>query len=205
MLTLAEAGSPSRETATWWLLNRSNNDWKDHGLRAALKTAGIYDPDTIVLKEIVTPPAPAGLAELSTDEIGRLTGDAARGKNTVARCLMCHTIGGTGAELGPALDGWGRGKSAEVIATALVRPGAEIAFGYDGTEIKTKDGLTIQGVLLKQDDPLMMRSMGGVTQIIPVDRVATRRRMPDSLMMGAAQLGLTAQDVADLVAFLRGN
>ena len=29
--------------------------------------------------------------------------------------------------------------------------------------------------------------------------------MPGSLMMSAAQLGLTAQDVADLVAFLRGN
>ena len=74
---------------------------------------------------------------------------------------MCHSIGGTGAELGPALDGWGRGKSADVIATAIVRPSAEIAHGYDGMELKTKDGLTIQGVLLKEGDPLMMRSMGG--------------------------------------------
>ena len=51
----------------------------------------------------------------------------------------------------------------------------------------------------------MMRSMGGITQIIPADRVASRRRMPESLMMSAAQLGLTTQDVADLVAFLRSN
>jgi hypothetical protein len=29
--------------------------------------------------------------------------------------------------------------------------------------------------------------------------------MRQSLMMSAAQLGLTAQDVADLVAFLRSN
>jgi putative heme-binding domain-containing protein len=65
--------------------------------------------------------------------------------------------------------------------------------------------VTIQGVLLKEGDPLMMRSMGGVTQIIPLDRVATRRRMPGSLMMSAAQLGLSAQDVADIVAFLRSN
>ena len=92
-----------------------------------------------------------------------------------------------------------------MIATALIRPSAEIAHGYDGTEIKTKDGLTIQGVLIKEGDPLMMRSMGGITQIIPADRVATRRRMPQSLMMSAAQLGLTAQEVADIVAFLRSN
>ena len=53
--------------------------------------------------------------------------------------MMCHAVGGTGAELGPALDGWGRGKSADVIATAIVRPSAEIALGYDGTELRTKD------------------------------------------------------------------
>ena len=77
--------------------------------------------------------------------------------------------------------------------------------GYEGTEIKTTDGLTIEGVLLKQSDPLMMRSMGGLTQIIPANRVASRRRLPGSLMMSAAHLGLTNQDVADLVAFLSGR
>jgi putative heme-binding domain-containing protein len=205
MLTLAEPNSDLREAATFWLLNRQSGEWVAHGLRPALKAAGIYDPDAIVLKEAVMPKPAADLPELSVDEIGRLTGDAARGKNTATRCLMCHSVGGAGSELGPALDNWGRGKAAEVIATAIVRPSAEIAHGYDGTTIQTKDGLTIQGVLIKEGDPLMMRSMGGVTQIIPADRVATRRRMPESLMMSAAQLGLTAQDVADLVVFLRGN
>ena len=203
MLTLAEPKSASRELATWWLLNRLSNDWADYGLRPALKAAAIYDPEAIVLREAVVPKPAADLAELSIDEIVRLKGDAARGKTTATRCLMCHSVGGTGAELGPALDNWGRGKSAEVIATAIVRPSAEIAHGYDGTVIQTKDGVTIEGVLIKQGDPLMMRSMGGVTQIIPADRVTTRRRMPESLMMSAAQLGLSAQDVADLIAFLR--
>jgi putative heme-binding domain-containing protein len=203
MLRLAEPKSPSRELATWWLLNRLSNDWADYGLRPALKAAAIYDPEAIVLREAIVPKPAADLPELSIDEIVRLKGDAARGKTTATRCLMCHSIGGTGAELGPALDNWGRGKSAEVIATALVRPSAEIAHGYDGTVIETKDGVTIEGVLIKQGDPLMMRSMGGVTQIIPADRVTTRRRMPASLMMSAAQLGLTAQDVADLIALLR--
>jgi putative membrane-bound dehydrogenase-like protein len=205
MLGLAEPAGTLREAATWWLLNRLSNSWADHGLRPALKAAGIYDPEAIVLREAVVPRPPADLPELPVDQIAKLAGDAARGKNTAARCVMCHAIGGTGAEVGPALDGWGRGKSAEVIATAIVRPDAEIAHGYDGTEIATKDGLTIQGLLIKEGDPLMMRSMGGITQIIPADRVASRRRMRQSLMMSAAQLGLTAQDVADLVAFLRSN
>jgi putative membrane-bound dehydrogenase-like protein len=205
MLGLAEPAGTLREAATWWLLNRLSNSWADHGLRPALKAAGIYDPEAIVLREAVVPRPPADLPELPVDQIAKLAGDAARGKNTAARCVMCHAISGTGAEVGPALDGWGRGKSPEVIATAIVRPDAEIAHGYDGTEIATKDGLTIQGLLIKEGDPLMMRSMGGITQIIPADRVASRRRMRQSLMMSAAQLGLTAQDVADLVAFLRSN
>jgi putative membrane-bound dehydrogenase-like protein len=205
MLGFAAPGNTLREPATWWLLNRFSNDWSDHGLRPALKAAGIYDPESITLNESVIPPAPADLPQLSIDEIAGLRGNAARGKVASARCLMCHTIGGTGADLGPVLDGWGRGKSAAVIATAIVQPSAEIASGYEGLEIRTKNGLTIQGVLIKEGDPLMMRNMGGVTQIIPADRVATRRRLVPSLMMSAAQLGLSAQDVADLVAFLRGS
>jgi putative membrane-bound dehydrogenase-like protein len=205
MLTLADAKSEVREPATWWLLNRMSSDWANYELRPALKAAGIYDPDAITLREIVVPPPAPDLPQLSVEDVAALTGNAARGKETSTRCLMCHAIAGTGAELGPGLDGWGRGKSAEVIATAIVKPSAEVAQGYDGTELKTKDGLTIQGLLIKEGDPLMMRSMGGVTQIIPADRVASRRRMAESLMMSAAQLGLSAQDVADLVAFLRGN
>lgn len=205
MLGFAQSASPLREPATVWLLNRMSNDWADHGLGPALKTAGIYDPDTLTLREVVAPKPAADLPELSIDEIVRLSGSAARGKTLSTTCLMCHAIAGTGADLGPALDGWGRGKSAEVIATAIVRPSAEIAHGYEAVELKTRDGLTIQGVLAKEGDPLMMRSMGGITQIIPASRVASRRRLPDSLMMSAAQLGLRAQDVADLVAFLRAN
>ena len=92
-----------------------------------------------------------------------------------------------------------------MIARAIVQPSAEIAQGYDGTEVRTTDGLTIQGILIKQGDPLMMRSQGGVTQIIPAKRVAQRQRMMESLMMSPSSLGLTARDVADLIAFLRAN
>jgi len=205
MLKIAPEKGALGELATWWMLNRMTNSWAGHNLQAALKVTGIYDPDAIKLEEMVVPRPPADAPELSIEEVVALPGDAARGKNVVTRCLMCHTSGGAGADVGPGLDGWGRGKSAEVIARAIVRPGAEIAQGYDGTELRTTDGLTIQGLLIKQGDPLMMRSHGGVTQIIPANRVAQRRRMTESLMMSPVSLGLTARDVADLIAFLRAN
>lgn len=193
---------PSSELATWWLLNRMSNSWAAFNLEAAMKRSGLYDPDTISIDEMVVP-KPAATVELSIEEIVKLPGDAGRGKNVVAACVMCHATGGVGAEVGPALDGWGRGKSAEVIARAIVQPDAEIAQGYESMEIRTTDGLRIQGLLIKQGDPLMMRSHGGVTQLIPAKRVGSRQRMTESLMPSAAQLGLTARDVADLIAFLR--
>ena len=205
MLTLAAPNHPMREPATWWLLNRLSNSWSDYGLRPALKAAGIYDPDAIVLRDVTVPKPTADLPQLSLEEIDRLTGNATRGKAAAVRCYMCHAIAGIGADFGPTLDGWARGKSADVIARAIVSPGAEIAQGYESTEVKTKDGLTIEGVVLKEGDPLMLRSMGGVTQLIPADRVGSRRRLPGSLMMSAAQMGLSAQDVADIVAYLRGD
>ena len=162
MLTLAEPDSALKEPATWWLLNRMTSSWTSHNLRPVLKTAGVYDPDSIVLREATIPKPGANLPELSVERIATLKGDPARGKDTITRCAMCHSVGGVGAELGPALDGWGRGKSAAVIATAIVNPSAEIAHGYDGWEVRTNEGLTIQGVLIKQGDPLMVRSMGGV-------------------------------------------
>ena len=205
MLALAAPGSALKEPATWWLLNRMSNSWAGHNLQLALKASGIYDPETIRVRPMIVPRPPVSGQALVIEEILGMTGDAGRGTQALARCLMCHAVGGIGADLGPALDGWGRGKSAAVIATALVNPDADIAHGYEGTELRTHDGLTIQGLLIKQGDPLMMRSMGNVTQLIPANRVAAQRRMNESLMMSAAQLGLNAQDVADLVALLRAQ
>jgi len=90
-----------------------------------------------------------------------------------------------------------------VIARAIVEPSAEIAQGYEGTEIRTKDGVRIQGIIIKEGDPLMVRSQGGLTQFVPAARVAERKRMTESLMLAPSQLGLTSQNVADLIAFLR--
>ena len=47
--------------------------------------------------------------------------------------------------------------------------------------------------------------MGGITQMIPRDKIEAKKKMTRSLMLSAAQLGLTAQDVADLVAYLKAN
>jgi len=67
-----------------------------------------------------------------------LKGDAERGKTTIARCVMYHEAGGVGVQFGPALDGWGKTQTSEVIARSIIEPSADIAHGFDGMEIKLK-------------------------------------------------------------------
>jgi putative heme-binding domain-containing protein len=58
-------------------------------------------------------------------------------------------------------------------------------------------------MLLTDGEFIMIKSMGGQSQIIPAEKVKAKPKMSGSLMMSAAQLGLTAQDVADIIAYLK--
>ena len=206
MLELAQLPTPLKSGATWWLINRSTNNWKDHGLMAKMKERKIYDPDTIEVQEIVTPDPSVTVTTLPpVEEIAKLTGDPAKGKITVGRCVMCHQIGDVGVMVGPVLTGWGRGQTKEVIIRSIVDPSADIAHGFSGKALKTKDGKTVHGLVVSTGDPLIITSMGGVTQTIPKKKIAKQWNLKHSLMMSAGQLGLTAQDVADITAFLKEN
>lgn len=206
MLTIAQLDTPLKRDAVWWLMNRMNNDWRDHGLLPELKSRGIYDPDKVVVQEVVTPaPDEAQKTALTVEAVLALKGDPERGKATAARCIMCHEIGGVGVHYGPPLDGWGRTQTDEVIARSLIDPSADIAHGFDGSAILTKEGKTVHGLVIQQGNPTIVTSMGGLTQIIPRKAIGSVEKLNRSLMLSAAQQGLTAQDVADLVAFLRAN
>ncbi|MFN0126380.1 MAG: PVC-type heme-binding CxxCH protein [Verrucomicrobiales bacterium] len=192
---------PVHATAVWWLINKKDAAWKAHGVAAALKSQGLYDPETLALTAVTQPdPPPAGFA---VEDVLKLTGDTVRGATTSQRCLMCHRIGEAGVDFGPDMTGWGKTQPAEVIARALIDPGADIAHGFHGTRLDTRDGVVIEGLLINDADPVIIQSMGGLTQTVPRDRIKSKAPLPRSLMLSAAALGLTAQDVADLVSFLR--
>jgi putative heme-binding domain-containing protein len=90
-----------------------------------------------------------------------------------------------------------------VVINGIVNPSADIAHGYDGTEVTLTDGRKIHGMVLSSGNPLIVQSTGGVTQMIPAALVKERKRLGRSLMLSAEQLGLSAQQVADIVAYLR--
>lgn len=206
MLTLALLETPLKADAVWWLMNRANNEWKQFDLMAKMKERGIYDPAKVVVQEIVTPVPDKAMQEaITVDAVLALEGDAERGRTTVARCIMCHEAEGMGVRYGPALAGWGKTQTPDVIARSIVDPSADIAHGFDATEIVTKDGKTVHGLVIQEGNPTIIVSMGGVTQMIPKGKIEKQKKLGRSAMLSAAQLGMTAQDVADLVAYLKAN
>jgi len=201
LIDLAAEGSALRDQAVWWLTNRSEGEWALFNLKPKLEKRGILQKP-VPLVEITVPAKPDATKFIVADVIA-LKGDAARGKLAAGRCVMCHQIDGNGPDYGPDLKGFGRRQPAEVIAKALVDPSADIAHGFDGTAIMLNDGKWIDGRVISDGNPVVIRSTGGFTQKVPKMEIGERKNMDRSLMLGADQLGMTAQDVADVIEWMK--
>ncbi len=70
------------------------------------------------------------------EEPRAVTGDATRGaeifqNHAIAACARCHSVGGKGGNVGPALDGIASRKDEAYIVESLMEPNARIAEGYN--------------------------------------------------------------------------
>ena len=212
MIQLCSNDSEFKNEATRWVLMRISGLWATYDLRDELKNSGVYDPEKIVVNSVMSmePPRPT----YTEQDVLAKKGDPEKGGQLVLRCTMCHQINGAGVALGPELRGWGTRQGVQAVVRSIVNPSADIAHGYDGFTIKLKNGVQVDGILQGEGDPLSVLSIGGVSQLIPKSFISQRlnkdgkpdgleiNKMNRSLMMSAEQLGLTAQDVADIAAWL---
>jgi putative heme-binding domain-containing protein len=198
----AKTDKAVKAEALWWLLNRKDSSWKDFGVNAALKARGIYDPEAVELTGATIPAAEA--PKFTVADVLALKGDVTRGGEKFASvCSSCHRAGDVGTEYAPSLNGWAKRQTTEVFLNSVINPSADIAQGFNGTQIKLKSGDEIHGLVLSEGDPLIVQSAGGLTQTVPRNRIAERKGLGRSLMLSADQLGLTPQDLADLNAWLK--
>ena len=225
MIDLCAKDSPVKAEATTWVLMRMTGAWSEFNIKPELKTAGIYDEETAVVAPIETIEAPK--PTFTEQDVLAKKGDVEKGAVLVQRCTMCHQVNGVGASYGPELRGYASRQSAAAVVRAIVNPSADIALGYEGKSITLKAGGRVDGIVVSENDPMVVTSTGGITQLIPRSRIALMdkppvpgpapvteknakpaekiqqiEKMTRSLMMSADQLGLTAQDVADISAWL---
>ena len=137
-------------------------------------------------------------------EILELKGNSKNGKSVIGRCYVCHKVGSVGVEFGPTLAGWGSGQDRETILKAIIEPSADLAHGYEGTELVVKGDKRIQGFVQAEGDPLVIRVFGGEDLVIP-QRTSSHAKDESSLMAPASKLGLDAQQIRDVVEYLKVN
>jgi putative membrane-bound dehydrogenase-like protein len=152
---------------------------------------------------------PADLAKLidkTRDSLYEAPASFARGKAVFANnCAKCHKFEGSGAEVGPALEGAGR--DIEYILGNVLDPNRVIGAPYFLRTARLLDDTVFQGILAEEDDKtITLKIENGVLKKIKKEDLAEPVRVAEkSLMPEGLGYNMTAQDFRDLVRYLMAN
>ena len=145
-------------------------------------------------------------ADFSPSAILNLTGVAERGRELfhgVAQCAQCHVCEGRGRLVGPDLSGIRRKYQGRLLLDQLLAPSAVIAPEYQMHQITLLDETELRGFILRREaGALLVREESGTERTVRLadvkeDRESTVSAMPEGLLAP-----LTAQEAADLLAYL---
>lgn len=136
-------------------------------------------------------------------ELAERPGDATAGKALFEKnCLVCHQQGGTGGQIGPALDGLGL-TGTEAILRNMLTPSAAMEGGYRNYRVLTYSGRIVQGLLVSQDESsVIIRQLNTADQRIEKDDIQRAGFTTISIMPEGLLNELSPQQVSDLFAHL---
>jgi putative heme-binding domain-containing protein len=134
----------------------------------------------------------------------QLPGAAARGRaHFEARCAACHRYSGKGYAFGPDLDS-ARSGGLEKLLTSIVDPNRDVSAAYYVCQIETRDGESFGGLLKTETaTTVTLLQPGGVEKTVPRAALTSLRFQSQSLMPEGLEAGMSPQDMADLLAFLK--
>ena len=135
-----------------------------------------------------------------------LTGHAAHGHEIFrAACTTCHRLDREGIAVGPDLLDI-RNQTKETILLQIVVPEYEIAPNFTAYAVETKDGRSLTGIMASETpESITLRQPAGVEETIPRSNLTSLTASPLSLMPQGFEKTLTPQDLADLLAYLKGE
>jgi len=138
------------------------------------------------------------------NELASIKPDATKGKTVyINTCSVCHMVGGEGKDFGPKLTEIGSKYAKDGLLNSIVRPSEGISFGYEGWEIKMKDGSALSGIIAsKTETDIDMKFPGGATQSFKANDVASMKEMKASLMPEGLYQNMSNEDVANLLEYL---
>src|SRR5437870_7150531 len=136
--------------------------------------------------------------------VSNLTGDPGRGEAVFAtNCASCHALGGQGYAVGPDLTAF-RTKGPQDFLLAILDPNAAIEPRFVNYQIETKDGRALSGVVKAETAAsLTLVQGGGLEEKILRSDIAEIKASNLSLMPEGLEQGMTPQDLADLITYLK--
>ncbi|MGI9470281.1 MAG: PQQ-dependent sugar dehydrogenase [Rubripirellula sp.] len=118
-------------------------------------------------------------------------------------CRQCHQIGAIGVEVGPDLSGIGAQRTREEILRSLLQPSEKIDDKYRGKTVLTVDGEIIAGMVVREDrESITLVETSGKERVIAEADIESVKLMQKSVMPDLLLSEFTAQQAADLLAFL---
>ena len=138
--------------------------------------------------------------------IAKMKGDNANGRAVYTKtCAQCHVYEGLGFKVGPDLTGV-RNQPAEALLMHIVMPNYEVVPGFTSYEVETKDDRSLNGLLASESDTsVTLRMAQGVEETILRSNIQSMRSTSLSLMPEEIEKTMPKQELADLLAFLKGQ
>ncbi len=141
---------------------------------------------------------------------GLSTGDERRGQEVFnsprAGCTACHTIGYVGGKIGPDLTGVGKVRSERDLLESVVYPSASFVRSYEPMIVQLTDGQFLMGNIKSEGgDFIVLNLPGGLEQRVNRANIAELSPGTVSLMQAGFDKLLNRQELADLIAFLKGR
>lgn len=138
--------------------------------------------------------------------VAALAGDPGQGQAVFSRhCATCHTFGGEGGTLGPDLSGI-RNQPPDAILLHAVMPDFEITPGYEGYLVETRDRRTLAGRLVSEaPNSITLREASSQDHLILRSQVLSMAVSRTSLMPSGIEQALSAQDLANLIQYLKSE
>ncbi len=145
---------------------------------------------------------------VAADQILALSGDVARGreifnKSSAAQCKKCHAVQGFGGTLGPDLTKIGKKYERKTLLETIIEPSKAIAPEFVPYLLETTDGKIYAGFIVERSDSqVVLKDINAHTIRVKTADVESLVRQEKSLMPELILSEVTAQDAADLLAFL---
>ena len=141
-------------------------------------------------------------------DVVNLRGNAAHGKQLFdENCARCHMPRSQGGRVGPDLSGINNKTKGELL-TSILNPSYAIEPRFVNYVITTKDGRIYDGVIASETPGAIMLRGGsedGSDQTVLRRNIAEVRASSVSLMPDGSEEHLKKRDLADLIAYLRGE